>query len=48
MKVMCLIKNSLHFLSKKFIVPEGIYDLQKLMNFLNNVLEEYDIFYFKR
>ena len=29
-------QNSLHFLSKKFIVPEGIYDLKKLINFLNN------------
>ena len=38
-------KNSLHFLSKKF-VPEGIYDLKKLINFLNNVLEAY--IYFKR
>ena len=37
-------QNKLHFLSKDFIVPEGIYDLKKLINFLNNMLEEYDIF----
>ena len=33
-------QNKLHFLSKDFIVPEGIYDLKKLINFLNNMLEE--------
>ena len=40
-------KCKLHFLSKDFFVPEGIYDLKKLINFLNNMLEEYDIFFFK-
>ena len=34
----------LQFLSKDFKIPEGIYDLEKLINFLNNMLEEYDIF----
>ena len=37
----------LHFLTKDFIVPEGIYNLQKLINFLNNMFEEYDIFFLK-
>ena len=40
-------KCKLHFLSKEFIVPEGIYNLKKLINFLNNMLEEYDIFFLK-
>ena len=41
-------KCKLHFLSKDFIIPEGIYSLKKLINFLNNMLEEYDFFFFKR
>ena len=36
-------QNDFHFLSKNFTVPEGIYDLEKLINFLN-MLEEYDMF----
>ena len=37
-------QNQLHFLSEQFNIPEGIYDLKKLIKFLNNVLGEYDIF----
>ena len=40
-------KCKLQFLSKDFIIPEGIYSLKKLINFLNNMLEEYDIFFLK-
>ena len=40
-------KCKLQFLSKDFYVPEGIYSLEKLINFLNNMLEEFDIFVLK-
>ena len=40
-------KCKLQFLSKDFIIPEGIYSLKKLIIFLNNMLEEYDIFFLK-
>ena len=36
-------KCKLQFLSKDFFVLEGIYNFKKLINFLNNMLEEYDI-----
>ena len=37
-------ENQTHFLSEEFTVPEVIYDLKKLIKFLNNMLGEYDIF----
>ena len=37
-------QNKLYFSSNEIIVPEGIYNLEKLIIFLYNMLEEYDIF----
>ena len=37
-------KNQLYFQSDTINVPEGFYNLENLINFLNNVLEEYGIF----
>ena len=37
-------QNQLHFQSDTITVPEGFYNLEKLINFLNNMLEEYGIY----
>ena len=37
-------QNQLHFQSDTIIVPEGFYNLEKLINFLKNMLEEYGIY----
>ena len=37
-------QNQLYFQSDTINVPEGFYNLENLINFLNNVLEEYGIF----
>lgn len=31
------------FNSKKYIIPSGIYDLQRLLDYMNGILDEYDI-----
>ena len=37
-------QNQLYFQSDTITVPEGFYNLEKLINFLNNMLEEYGIY----
>ena len=37
-------QNQLYFQSDTIVVPEGFYNLENLINFLNNVVEEYGIF----
>ena len=37
-------QNQLYFQSDTINVPDGFYNLENLINFLNNVLEEYGIF----
>lgn len=37
--------NNMYIESDEFIIPSGIYSLKNLINYLNNVLNEFDIFF---